>query len=162
MSDATPWIAYDWPADGADPFDAAAPDPLWLLADGAGHWGRAWPAGDLRDFGSYGDFEQRVPMGYKVVEVRERIALMRDGELVHAGARSSAVTWFGQWGAVGHLAYAVHPQHWVVARSREERTERRAACPTEDEALAAAARLSLAEPEETWLVSRRIAIRNWH
>lgn len=149
----TPWISYEWPADGVDPFDRAAPEPLWLLSDGSGRWGRAWPAGDLRDFGGHGDFLQRVPMGYRVVEVRERVALVTGGELVHASPRSAAPTWRGRWGAVGHLPYGAHPR--AGSRSRAD-------CPTEEGAVDAAVRLSRAEPEVTWLVSRRIAIENWH
>jgi hypothetical protein len=150
---ATPWISYEWPLDGVDPFDVAAPEPLWLLSDGSGRWGRGWPAGDRRDFGTYGDFLSRVPMGYRVVEIRERVALVAGGELVHASPRSDAPTWRGQWGTVGHLPYSAHPRTG---------SESRAGCPTEEEALDAAVQFSLAEPEVTWLVGRRIAIENWH
>lgn len=155
------WLTYDWPADGVDPFDPDGPDPLWVLMDGAGLWGRGWPAGDRRDFASWtDDFCRRVPMGYKVIEIRERVALLRAGDLLHASARSATPSWFGQWGAVGHLGYGADPR--TSYRERADRDRRRAECATEDEVLAAAARLSLAEPEETWLVSRRIAIANWH
>lgn len=161
MSEREPWLTYDWPADGVDPFDPDGPDPLWVLMDGAGLWGRGWPAGDRRDFGAWtAEFEGRVPMGYKVIQIRERVALLRDGELVHASRRSDAPTWFGQWGAVGHLGYGAHPR--TSDRRQPDRDRRSAAGATEDEVLAAAARLSLAEPEETWLVSRRITIVNWH
>lgn len=153
MTNGTPWISYEWPADGVDPFDRTSPEPLWLLSDGSGRWGRGWPAGDRRDFGGLGDFLHRVPMGYRVVEIRERVALVAGGELVHASTRSSAQTWRGLWGVVGHLPYGAHPR--TGSRSRAD-------CPTEDEALDAAVRLSLAEPDVTWLVSRRMAIENWH
>jgi hypothetical protein len=92
-------------------------------------------------------------MGYRVVEIRERVALVAGGGLVHASPRSAAPTWRGSWGVVGHLPYGAHPR--TGSRSRAD-------CATEDEALGAAVRLSLADPGVTWLVSRRIAIENWH
>lgn len=153
VTNTTPWISFEWPADGVDPFDRAAPEPLWLLRDGSGQWGRGWPAGDRRGFAGSDEFLQRVPMGYRVVEIRERVALVTDGELVHASPRSAAPTWRGSWGLVGHLPYGAQPQ----AGSKSQ-----ADCPTEDEAVDEAVRFSLAEPDVTWLVSRRIAIANWH
>ena len=153
MTTETPWIRYDWPPGGDDPFDASLPEPLWLLCDGAGRWGRAWPAGDRRDFGGWGDFEQRVPMGYKVVQIRERVALVAGGEVVHRSARSETATWRGTWGAVGHLPYGAYPQAGSTSRSD---------APTGAEALDAAVRFSAAEPDVVWMVSRRIEIVNWH
>jgi hypothetical protein len=46
-------------------------------------FGRTWPAGDLLDFGSWStDFERRVPMGYKTIQVAERLAVVDHGEVL--------------------------------------------------------------------------------
>ncbi|HET7352002.1 MAG TPA: hypothetical protein VFJ28_13780 [Marmoricola sp.] len=76
------WITYDRPADGTAPFDLSDDRTLWVLRDGAGQWGRAWPAGDRRDFASWHtDFEQRVRMGYKVIYLVERLGLVAGGKV---------------------------------------------------------------------------------
>jgi hypothetical protein len=31
VTNVTPWISYEWPADGVDPFDRASPEPLWRV-----------------------------------------------------------------------------------------------------------------------------------
>lgn len=73
-------IGYDWPADGTDPFDLSPDDTQWVLY--ANRWGRAWPAGDFRDFGSLGDFAKRVPMGYKPILIYERLAIVDAGRVL--------------------------------------------------------------------------------
>lgn len=158
---ATPWIEHDWPPGGADPFDPAGPDPMWLLADSMAFWGRGWPAGDELDFGGHGEFYRRVPMGYRAVQIRERIALVQAGEIVHASRRTPDPPWLTPWGETGHLAYDARPRT-RRGRTRSSEDPRQARCATEDEALDAAIRLSQAEPDEIWLVSRGVTSKDWH
>lgn len=150
-------ITYDWPAGGADPFEPTGPEPTWVLMDGLHHWGRAWPAGDRRDFGSWEGFEKRVPMGYKVIEIRERIALVRDGAILQPSQQSREATWDRPWGD-DHRRL---PPYGAAPRTRGG-DDRVASCASAEDALTAALRMSAAERGETWLVSRRIAILNWH
>lgn len=77
-----PGVVYDWPEGGGDPFDTSPDETRWVLLAGR-RLGRTWPAGDLRDFGSWStDFESRVPMGYKVIQVAERLAVVDHGRVV--------------------------------------------------------------------------------
>ena len=56
-------VFYDWPEDGGAPFDATDDETRWVLV-ASGRFGRTWPAGDLRDFGSLDpSFEKRVTVG---------------------------------------------------------------------------------------------------
>jgi hypothetical protein len=75
-------VAWDWPDGGGAPFDASADETRWVLVAGK-RFGRTWPAGDRRDFGSWDpDFQLRVPMGYKVIQVVERLAVVDHGRVV--------------------------------------------------------------------------------
>jgi hypothetical protein len=75
-------VTYDWPEGGGAPFDTAADDVHWVLLAGS-KFGRTWPAGDLRDFGSWTtDFEKRVRMGYKGIAAAERLAVVDRGDVV--------------------------------------------------------------------------------
>jgi hypothetical protein len=74
-------VHYDWPDGGGAPFDTSADETHWVLVAGS-RFGRTWPAGDRRDFGSTGpDFERRVPMGYKVIQLAERLAVVDGGRV---------------------------------------------------------------------------------
>ncbi|SED29109.1 hypothetical protein SAMN04489844_4108 [Nocardioides exalbidus] len=81
-------VTYDWPEGGGAPFDAAADETRWVLVAGM-RFGRTWPAGDRRDFGDWGDFEKRVPMGYKVIQLAERLAVVDRGTVVREWAGTS-------------------------------------------------------------------------
>lgn len=82
MQDRAAGVVWDWPADGGTPFDTTADETSWLLAVGS-QFGRTWPAGDRRDFGSWEtDFEARVPMGYKTIQIVERLAVVDRGEVL--------------------------------------------------------------------------------
>jgi hypothetical protein len=84
-------ITYDWPDGGGGPFDASADETRWVLVAGK-RFGRTWPAGDRRDFGSRDpDFQRRVPMGYKVIQVVERLAVVDDGRVVREWPESNEV-----------------------------------------------------------------------
>jgi hypothetical protein len=75
-------VAYDWPDGGGAPFEVSADETRWVLVAGS-RFGRTWPAGDPRDFGSWGpDFERRVPMGYKVIQIAERLAVVEQGRVL--------------------------------------------------------------------------------
>lgn len=75
-------VTYDWPEGGGAPFDASDDRTRWVLVAGS-RFGRTWPAGDRRDFGSWdASFEQRVPMGYKVIQLAERLAVVDHGTVV--------------------------------------------------------------------------------
>lgn len=150
----TQHIRYDWPAGGPDPFDVEPAETLWVLVDGAGRWGRAWPAGDLRDFGSWGEFEQRVPMGYKVVQVLERLAVVKAGRVRRTWAPTPAETWIGPWGSIGGLPYCALPRSGGAP----------AGFTSYDEALGAAVAGSAgdASDDSAWIAGRRIAIADWH
>lgn len=75
-------VTYDWPEDGGAPLDTADDETRWVLIAGS-RFGRTWPAGDRRDFGSWGaDFERRVPMGYLVIQLAERLAVVDRGRLL--------------------------------------------------------------------------------
>ena len=82
MPDPGAGVTWDWPADGGTPFDTTADETRWLLV-ASSTFGRTWPAGDRRDFGSWTtDFEARVPMGYKTIQIVERLAVLDRGEVV--------------------------------------------------------------------------------
>lgn len=75
-------VTYDWPEGGGAPFDTSDAETRWVLVAGS-RFGRSWPAGDRRGFGSTGpDFERRVPMGYKVIQLAERLAVVEQGRVV--------------------------------------------------------------------------------
>ena len=79
-------VHYDWPEGGGAPFDTSADETRWVLVAG-GRFGRTWPAGDRRAFGSQDpDFERRVPMGYKVIQLAERLAVVDHGSVVREWA----------------------------------------------------------------------------
>ena len=81
-------VTYDWPDGGGAPFDTAEDETRWVLLAGS-RFGRTWPAGDRRDFGSWRtDFERRVPMGYKGIAIAERLAVVDHGMLLREWPRS--------------------------------------------------------------------------
>ena len=87
-------VTYDWPEGGGAPFDTSADETHWVLLAG-GRFGRTWPAGERREFGStHPDFERRVPMGYKVIGIGERLAVVDRGTVLRewpqSGPRSGA------------------------------------------------------------------------
>ena len=83
------FISYDWPADGHDPFTLDLGDQtLWILVAGSG-WGKAWPAGDIRDYGTHRGFVDRVPCGRLAINLLERLAVAYNGQLL------------GRWPEVG-------------------------------------------------------------
>ena len=94
MPDPGAEVTYDWPEGGGDPFDTAADETRWVLVAGS-RFGRTWPAGDRRDFGSTGPaFERRVPTGYKAIQIGERLAVVDRGSVLRewppSGPRSGA------------------------------------------------------------------------
>jgi hypothetical protein len=141
-------VTYDWPEGGGAPFDTTADDVRWLLVAGS-KFGRTWPAGDLRDFGSWTtDFEKRVPMGYKAITAAERLAVVDHGDVVrewpatpddHTAATFSVID--GQGGRRG-------PDGRWIAHDHE----------TYDAALAEARSMK----DRRVLVVRRLASRDWH
>ncbi len=75
-------VRYDWPEGGGAPFDTSADETRWVLV-ASGRLGRTWPAGDLRDFGSYDPlFEERVPVGHKTIAAVERLAVLVHGRVL--------------------------------------------------------------------------------
>ena len=87
-------VRYDWPEGGGDPFDASADGTRWVLVAGS-RFGRTWPAGDPRDFGSWDPaFEHRVPVGYKVIQIAERLAVVDRGRVVREWAETGLL-WTG-------------------------------------------------------------------
>lgn len=81
-------VAYDWPEGGGEPFDTSADETRWVLVAGK-KLGRTWPAGDRRDFGSWDPaFEHRVPMGYKVIQIAERLAVVEQGRVLREWAET--------------------------------------------------------------------------
>ena len=87
-------MRYDWPDGGGAPFDTTPDETHWVLLAGS-RFGRTWPAGDERDFGSWTtDFERRVPMGYKGIAICERLAVVDHGTVLRewpqSGPRSGA------------------------------------------------------------------------
>jgi len=79
-------VFYDWPEDGGAPFDATDDETRWVLV-ASGRFGRTWPAGDLRDFGSLDpSFEKRVTVGYKTISAVERLAVVGRGRVAREWA----------------------------------------------------------------------------
>jgi len=75
-------VTYDWPEAGGAPFDVSDDATRWVLVAGS-RFGRTWPAGDRLDFGSWAPgFEGRVPMGYKVIQLAERLAVVEEGRVL--------------------------------------------------------------------------------
>jgi hypothetical protein len=88
VQDAGDAVHYDWPEGGGAPFDTSADETRWMLVAGS-RFGLTWPAGDRRDFGSWDPvFESRVPMGYKVIQLAERLAVVDRGRVVREWAET--------------------------------------------------------------------------
>lgn len=141
-------MTYDWPEGGGAPFDTSADETQWVLLAST-RFGRTWPAGDLRDFGSYDpSFEKRVPVGYKTIAAVERLAVLAHGHVLR------------EWAATRH-----HPAgtRFVVndGRGGEPGPDGRwisNAHNSHDEAMAAARSMK----DRQVLVGRVLVERNWH
>lgn len=86
------WEPGAWPSDGSDPFERS--DELRWLGATNHQLSRAFPAGDWRGWGDWGDdaFMAALPMGYTSLYGLERIAVARDGEVMQPAGPVPAPT----------------------------------------------------------------------
>ncbi|GAB3428975.1 hypothetical protein [Actinophytocola sediminis] len=151
-------IRYDWPPGGTDPFAADDGPTRWVFrTTERSPWGRAWPAGDARGFGGFGDFVERVPMGYKAIQLYERLAIVQDGQVLGRWAETAAPSATSELSERSGGVYAVMPQRQVTVAAADL-----PAATDADGLIRRAIARSLVTPGIAFLAGRCLRHQTWH